>query len=136
MGNTFNAIMSLVYFRLIKKARFADLKLYQIGKDAAAWFIFVILFLFCTASTAVCLSYTGGFLVDGGYCLSAGAIYKKSKLFVLWLALCMCLPSLFTVGFFFAGTIYLKLHTVSNDLGPVLVHLRHIQIALKYSIIS
>jgi hypothetical protein len=44
MGNTWNAIMSLAYYRLIKKACVADLKLYQIYKVPAAWCMFVIHF--------------------------------------------------------------------------------------------
>jgi len=147
MGNTFNAIISLAYFRFIKKAWLADLKLYHISKDAAAWFIFVLLFLFCTASTAVCLSFTEGFLVDEGYCLAAGAIYKENKQYVLWLALCMCVPSVIAVFFFVVGTTYLTLFYrrfttresksgLSSGLGFVLAHLKNIQIALKYLIIS
>jgi len=147
MGNTFNAIMSLAYLRFIKKAWLADLKLYHIGKDVAAWFLFVLLFVFCIASTGICLSYTEGFLVDEGYCLAAGAIYKENKQFVLWLALCMCVPSLVAVVFFVAGTTYLTLvhrrcttgesvGDFSSGLGFVLAHLKNIQIALKYLIIS
>merc|ERR1719427_86563 len=144
MGNTFNAIMSLAYLRFIKKAWLADLKLYHIGKDVAAWFLFVLLFVFCIASTGICLSYTEGFLVDEGYCLAAGAIYKENKQFVLWLALCMCVPSLVAVTFLFAGTRYLTLFNrrcesigaVSSGLGFVVAHFKKIQIALFYLIFS
>jgi len=147
MANTLNAIMSLAYFRLMRKAWFRDLRLYHIGKDAVAWFIFVLLLIFCTAATVLSMSYAGAFLVDNSNCLAVGSGEKRDMLSALWLALCVCLPSLVAVSFFFAGTTYLTLLNnrskdsvlrigSSSPTESVLAHLKTIQIALKYKILS
>jgi len=147
MGNTFNAIMSLAYFRLIRKACVGDLRLYQIGSDAAAKYIFLLLLLFCTVSTGVCMSYAGAFLVNRNYCLAVGASYENNELFSLWLALGVCVPSLFAFGCFIAGATYFALlkHKYKNreltlatsgGMGTALAHLNNIQTALQYLIIS
>jgi hypothetical protein len=145
MGNTSNVIVSLAYFRFIKKAWLLELKIYKIGKDSAAWVTFVLLFLFCTTSTAVCLSYAGGMHVDEGYCLAIGANQtENNKLFVIWYALCLCVPSLFAIAFFFAGMRYLRLYfNRCESMGGfnsgwefVLTHLKNIQIAQAFLNIS
>jgi len=147
MGNTLNAILSLTYFHLVKKAWFVDLRVYHICKDMTAWSIFVLLLVFCTASTAVSLSYSGGFLVDEGYCLASGMIYKKNELYVVWVALGMCLPLLVVIGFYSAGTKYLSLYnrrctrrgsndSGSRDGGSILFYLKNIRTAVKWYIIS
>jgi len=147
MANTFNAILSLVYFRLMRKAWFRDLGLYQIGKDLVAWYIFVLLLIFCTAATVTSMSYAGAFLVNNSNCLAAGSSQKRNMLSALWHALCVCLPSLLAVSFFLAATIYLALLNhrskdselrigSSNPTESILAHLKNIQVALKWLIVS
>jgi len=147
MANTFNAIMSLAYFRLMRKAWLRDLRLYQIGKDPAAWCIFVCLLIFCTAATATSISYAGAFLVDSSNCLAVGSSQRRDLLSALWLALCVCLPSLVAVSFFWAGTTYLVLlsrrykHSELNIASSsptisIVSHLKNIHLALKYLIVS
>jgi len=148
MANIFNAIVSLIYFRLMSKAWFGDLRLYQVGKDAVAWFIFVLLLIFCTAAAVRSMSYAGAFLVNNSNCLAAGSSQKQDMLSALWLALCVCLPSLVAVSFFLAGTTYLTLlNHRSNDsalrIGSssttefiLAAHLKNIRVALKYLIVS
>jgi len=147
MANTFNAIMNLVYFRLMRKAWFRDLELYQIGKDTVAWYIFVLLLIVCTAATVTSMSYSGAFLVKNSNCLAAGSSQKRDMLCALWHALCVCLPSLLAVSFFLAATIYLTLlnhrskkselrNGSSNSTESILAHLNNIQVALKWLIVS
>jgi len=148
LANTCNAIMSLAYFRLIKKAWKRDLRTYWIGRDRTAIFFFTLLFLICTVSTAFCMNYTDVFMINGSYCLAAGRSGSvDNNLFALSLALCICCPAVVAIGFFIAGAFYLGLlnhrnresisHTISScGLGSALEHLNNIQCALQYSIIS
>jgi len=139
--------MSLIYFRLMRKAWFGDLRVYQVGKDAVAWFIFVLLLIFCTAATVTSMSYAGAFLVNNSSCLAAGSSQKRDMLSALWHALCVCLPSVLAVSFFLAATIYLTLLNhrskdselriaSSNPTESILAHLKNIQVALKWLIVS
>jgi len=109
MANTFNAIVGLIYFRLMSKAWFGDLWSYQVGKDAVVWVIFVLLVIFCTAATVKSMNYTGAFLVDNSNCVVAGSSQKRNMLCALWFALCVCIPLLVAVSSFLAGSIYLTL---------------------------
>jgi len=147
LANTCNAIMSLAYFRLIRKAWKRDLRTYWIGRDRTAMFFFILLFLICTVSTAFCMKYTGLFMINGSYCLAVGIDTADNNLFALSLALCICCPAVVAIGFFISGAVYLALlnhrnresisQTISScGLGSALDHLNNIQCALQYSIIS
>jgi len=148
ISNSCSAIMSLAYFCLIKKIWRNDLnKIYQIGKEAVVCYTFVSLFLFNIVSTVFCISYVGSFMVNSNYCLAVGTNYRNNELYSLWLALCICLPSLMAVGCFFAGAAYLALLNhrckdgtlqlaTSDGMGTALSYLNNIQAALQYSIIS
>lgn len=147
MSNAGSAIMSLVYFRLVRKAWFFDLRLYHIGRDRIAWCMFALLFLCGSVSTGICMSYAKGFLVNRSYCLAVGWNHEENGLHSLWLALCICLPSLVAIVCFSAGAIYfaMLIHrcrdrglfiSSSGGLGSALSHLNNIQTALQYLIIS
>jgi len=146
VANTCNAIMSLAYFRLIKLAYSESLQMYAIGKDGAAFFLFVLLLLVCTITTAFCMNYAGRYIINGSYCLAVGSDNRSDDLFALHLALCICCPALVTIGFFTASAIILALlnrkdktrrgKVSSIGMGSSLQHLNNIEAALKYSIIS
>jgi len=148
MSNSCSAIMSLAYFCLIRKIWVNDLnKIYQIGKERVVCYTFVTLFLFNIVSTVLCISYVGAFMVNSNYCLAVGVNYRNNELYSLWLALCICLPSLVAIGCFLAGASYLTLLNhrckdgplqlaTSDGMGTALSYLNNIQAALQYSIIS
>jgi len=145
MSNTFNAIISLAYLRLMKIAWCGSLRVYSIGKDRVAWYVFVILFLSCTAGTGISISSEGAFLVNKSYCLGVGTTQKRDML--LGIALCICFPSLIAAGFFLAGASYLTLlnhrskniklrHGSFSTMESILVRLENVKVALKYLMIS
>jgi len=147
MANTLNAVKSLGYFRLIRKAWLVDFRLYQIKKDAIAWLLFFVLFFFCSYATGVCMSHVEGVIVGRSYCLAVGIVYEDKMLSALWLALCSCIPSFVTLCYFLLGATYLaslKNRNAERGLEPetprstgtTLGHLISIQAALKYSVIS
>merc|ERR1719513_432135 len=94
------------------------------------------------------MSYAGAFLVDNSNCLAAGSSQRRNMLSALWLELCVCLPSLVAVSFFLAGTTYLTLlnhRSKDSELRSgsssqtefvLAAHLKKIQVALKYLIVS
>jgi len=146
LANTCNAIMSLAYFRLIKKAWKQDLRTYWIGRDRTAIFFCISLFLICTVTTALCMIFTGLFIINGSYCLAVGSSTVDNNLFSLCLALCICSPAAVAIGFFIAGAVYLGMlnhktrdsitNSSSYGMGSTLGHLNNVQAALQYSIIS
>lgn len=146
MANTCNAIVSLAYFRLIRKAWLKDLRGYEMGKDAAAYVIFFLMLIFCTVATGLRMSYVEAFIVTKSCCLGIGANYRENELSALWLALCICIPSFVGLGCFLTGATYLALlnqrakksHVQLGTSGgkELIAHLKSIQAALQYTIIS